>query len=88
MAKYLFREASAENPAGGLTDAEIRDTLAAWLAGRTKPRKILILPPDITRNNSHAGPVTRMLCELLPDAAIDVMPALGTHVPMTPEEMD
>ena len=28
-----------------------------------------------------------MLCELLPDAEIDVLPALGTHVPMTEEEI-
>ncbi len=90
MANYLFTEATA--PTGlttGLTDAEIRTQLAAWLIRRSAPpKKVLILPPDITRNNSHAGPITRMLCELLPDAAIDVMPALGTHVPMTEDEMD
>ena len=82
---YLFKEATAPN---GLTDAEIRAVIEDWLSRHDKPKKILILPPDITRNNSHAGPVTRMLCELLPQAKIDVMPALGTHVAMTEEEMD
>ena len=82
---YQIKEAAA---ATGLTDAEIKDMLAVYLSGKAKPAKVLIIPPDITRMNSYAGPVTRMLCELLSDAAIDVMPALGTHIPMTPEEMD
>ncbi len=82
---YVFKKADSVD---GLRDEEIRDMLSAYLDKQTKPKKILILPPDITRNNSHAGPITRMLCELLPEAKIDVMPALGTHVPMTPEEMD
>ncbi len=82
---YDFKKADS---ADGLSDENIRTMLASWLERHDKPNKILILPPDITRNNSHAGPITRMLCELLPNAAIDVMPALGTHVPMTEEEMD
>ncbi len=82
---YQFKEATAPN---GLSDAEIRAELSNWLKRHPKLDKILILPPDITRFNSYAGPITRMLCEMNPNAKIDIMPALGTHVPVTEEEMD
>jgi len=50
--------------------------------------KILIIPPDITRLNSGAGELTVLLHEILPDSCkVDIMPALGTHVPMTECEM-
>jgi len=51
---------------------------------------VLIVPPDITRSNSGAGELTRMLVEHITsinaEAKIDVLPALGTHFPMTAEE--
>ncbi|MCD8351781.1 MAG: lactate racemase domain-containing protein [Planctomycetaceae bacterium] len=72
----------------GLHDDEIATLLADHLSTRPKPRRALIIPPDITRLNSHAGPITRMLLDLLDGADIDILPALGTHIPMTPEEMD
>ena len=47
-------------------------------------KRLLILPPDITRLNSRAGEITAYLYQKLHDSVhIDIMPALGTHVPMT-----
>ncbi len=47
-------------------------------------KRLLIIPPDITRLNSRAGEITAHLWERLHDSVhIDIMPALGTHVPMT-----
>ena len=50
------------------------------------PKKILVIPPDITRLHSNAGELTRILYELW-DAAngttFDILPAIGTHTPMT-----
>ncbi len=82
-----YRITKATTPAG-LSDDDIGKILRDRLAAMPTPRRVLIIPPDITRLNSHAGPITRMLVEMLEGAAIDVMPALGTHIPMTPEEMD
>lgn len=46
--------------------------------------RLLILPPDITRLNSRAGEITAYLYKRLHGSIhIDIMPALGTHVPMT-----
>ncbi len=72
--------------ANGLSDQELRAALAQSLAGRTL-RKVLILPPDYTRMYSGAGKITRMYYELLAKTCqIDILPALGTHAPMTREE--
>ena len=52
------------------------------------PRRVLLVPPDITRLNSGAGNLTARLYERLsPDADVDVLPAIGTHEPMTETEI-
>ncbi|RMD81425.1 MAG: DUF2088 domain-containing protein [Lentisphaerae bacterium] len=52
------------------------------------PKKILILPPDHTRLYSGAGALTNFAWELFgQQAQIDIMPALGTHSPMTREQI-
>ena len=74
-----------ENKAG-LTDAEMKEALKASLEGKNL-KKVLLLPPDFTRMYSYAGRLTAMYYELLsPTCEVDIMPALGTHVPMTEEE--
>ncbi|MDE0085813.1 MAG: lactate racemase domain-containing protein [Candidatus Poribacteria bacterium] len=50
------------------------------------PKKILVIPPDITRFHSNAGELTRILYELWNAAngtTFDILPAIGTHAPMT-----
>ncbi|MBI9016513.1 MAG: DUF2088 domain-containing protein [Phycisphaerae bacterium] len=50
-------------------------------------KKVLILPPDLTRFHSDAGVLTNDLYHLLgSDCHVDVIPTLGQHVPHTPEE--
>jgi len=70
----------------GIPAEVLRDALAKSLEGRDL-KKVLILPPDYTRMYSGAGKITAIYYELLKDKCqVDVMPALGTHVPMTQEE--
>src|SRR5215471_14677929 len=53
----------------------------------TKPKRVLLLPPDITRMHSGAGKLTEIFYNLLKDEAeIHVIPTLGQHVPHTREE--
>ncbi len=50
------------------------------------PKNILVIPPDITRLHSNAGELTRILYELWDTAdgtTFDILPAIGTHAPMT-----
>ena len=53
----------------------------------SRPRKVLLIPPDLTRSHSQAGPIVQILYKMLAsDAQVDIMPALGTHVAMSAEE--
>ena len=70
----------------GIRAQALREALAKSLEGR-KLQKVLILPPDFTRMYSGAGKITAIYYDLLKDTCqVDIMPALGTHVPMTKEE--
>ena len=52
-------------------------------------RKVLLLPPDHTRLNSGAGQLTRLLYHrLAPATQVDILPAIGTHNPMAPADLD
>jgi len=49
--------------------------------------KVLIVPPDYTRLPSRSGELTEYCWRYLGDSLTDVLPALGTHTPMTPEQI-
>ena len=51
-------------------------------------RKVLLIPPDITRSHSGAGSITAYYYKALTKrgSTVHILPALGTHAPMTPEE--
>ena len=56
---------------------------------RLKPnlRRVLLLPPDLTRAHSGAGWITETIYHLLPKSCdIHVIPTLGQHVPHTEAE--
>ena len=53
-----------------------------------QPKRILLLPPDMTRFHSDAGNLTEILYQqLAPQAHIDIMPTIGTHFPMIAGEI-
>ncbi|NMA47217.1 MAG: DUF2088 domain-containing protein [Lentisphaerae bacterium] len=76
-------------PTLAISDAEKLALLREALAKIKRPlKKVLIIPPDFTRFNSNAGPLTNMLYKLLsPTTQVDIIPALGTHFPMTEHEI-
>ncbi len=55
---------------------------------KLRPRKkVLAVPPDFTRFHSKAGELTDMAYEYYGDRLTDVLPALGTHKPMSESEL-
>lgn len=72
------------SPTTVITDAELRTAVGGALAKLGSRRRVLAVPPDITRLFSRSGPVLAAAEELYGPALVDVLPALGTHVPMTP----
>jgi len=58
-------------------------------SARLKPnlRRVLLLPPDLTRAHSGAGWITETIYNLLPKSCdVHVIPTLGQHVPHTEAE--
>lgn len=52
-------------------------------------KRVLVLPPDHTRLNSQAGPITAMAYEWLSARGVhvDILPTLGTHNAMTKKQL-
>ncbi len=73
----------------GLSGQEILSGVLASIEGE-KPKRALLLPPDFTRYHSNAGLITNMYYHVLTDRGcnVDIMPALGSHVPVTREQAD
>jgi nickel-dependent lactate racemase len=76
------------------TDVEIdslfSQVLAQACAEPGKVSSVLLIPPDITRFHSRAGFLTGIAYRYLTRAGIDVkvLPALGTHIPLTAAECE
>lgn len=70
-------------PSEELTRDELRAGLFAALEQLGQRRKVLVVPPDFTRAHSFAGVMTRFAYEFYGSRLTDVLPALGTHSPMT-----
>ena len=81
----IYRIANSEK---GLESHEIEEALIESLDGRSL-KNVLILPPDFTRYHSNAGFITNYYYHYLTDRGcnVDLLPTLGTHVPMTSEQI-
>ena len=51
-------------------------------------RRVLAVPPDITRLHSQAGWLTCAAWEYFGESLKAVLPAIGTHAPMQPAQLD
>lgn len=71
-----------------ITPQEVKDILNKVFDGMGVKNRVLALPPDHTRLNSFAGPITEMIYGYFGDKLTDIMPALGTHAPMTDAQLD
>jgi nickel-dependent lactate racemase len=70
-----------------LTPRQLNDLLLEGLAKLGPRNKVLAVPPDQTRAHSRAGELTRYAWQYYGDRMQAVLPALGTHFPMNPEQI-
>ncbi|OHB59159.1 MAG: D-mannonate epimerase [Planctomycetes bacterium GWF2_42_9] len=75
------------NPQASLTAEDLKANLFSALDKIGKRKKVLVIGPDITRMYSRAGELTYMAYQYYGDKLTDILPALGTHVPMTHDEI-
>jgi nickel-dependent lactate racemase len=84
----FFLEGSPQSVIDELRARTLVQSLLAQLRGRGPLRRVLLLPPDLTRLHSWAGFLTCELYEQLHQSCeIAVLPAVGTHLPMTADEL-
>ena len=70
-----------------LSDEDLKEGLSAALDKLGRKKKVLVIPPDITRFYSKAGELTEMAWQYYGEILTDILPALGTHVAMTIPEI-
>ena len=79
-----FAVGSAETE---LPAEEIRTGLFEALGKLGERQRVLAVPPDFTRFHSKSGELTELAWEFYGDRLADVLPALGTHKPMSDEQI-
>lgn len=84
----MSNEVQISNDGFGLTDSQIKEQLKRALSGFPKLDRVLLIPPDVTRLNAYAGEIYFFLYQMLEDSEVFILPALGTHMPMTQEELN
>ena len=75
-------------PDAVLTDQDIGRAMTGALRRIGPKKRVLAIPPDMTRYHSMAGRLTEIAWEYYGESLTDVLPALGTHAAMTGEEIE
>lgn len=75
------------SPQSNLSADDLRKGLYEALEKIGEKKKVLVVPPDFTRFPSRAGELTEMSWNYYGDVLTDILPALGTHTPMTDDQI-
>ena len=81
---YFARGSVSDN----LSSADLEQGLAEAFGRLGKRRRVVLVPPDITRLHSRAGDMACCAWRYYGKRISNVLPALGTHSPMTPAQID
>jgi nickel-dependent lactate racemase len=79
----FFAAGSAESD----LSPRLQELLADTLVKLGSPGRVLIVPPDQSRVHSQAGALTRYAWEFYGERLQAILPALGTHAAMQPDEI-
>jgi nickel-dependent lactate racemase len=71
-----------------LSSEDLKNGLFTALKKIGVRKKVLAVPPDFTRFHSKAGEMTTYIYQYYKENLKDILPALGTHSPMTDEQID
>ena len=79
---------SSGGPDVSLSADDLRAGLHEALEKLGSRKNVIAVPPDITRLPSQAGPLTRFVHEYYGDQLTAILPATGTHFPMSDEQIE
>jgi nickel-dependent lactate racemase len=71
-----------------LTGQQLKGLLEESLAKLGQRIRVLAVPPDQSRMHSRAGDLTRFAWEYFGERLKAILPALGTHTPMQPAQLE
>ena len=78
---------AAGSPSHALSARDLEEGLVRALDALGPRRKVIAVPPDITRFHSHAGELTQSAFVYFGERLTHILPATGTHTPMTEPEI-
>ena len=81
----IYYQRGSENEV--INSGELKEAVFKTLEKLGKKNKVLAIPPDFTRVHSRAGELTQYVWEYYGNKLTDILPALGTHAPMTNDEI-
>jgi len=81
----LFFETGSEQ--SDLSVVDLEEGLFHALRALGRRDRVLAIPPDMSRFHSRAGDLTRSAYEFYGERLSAILPALGTHAPMTPGQI-
>jgi nickel-dependent lactate racemase len=71
-----------------LDSSDLKGALEGVFPKWRNRKKVMLIPPDITRLHSRAGEISSLSFEYFQERVQAVLPALGTHAPMDKEERE
>lgn len=81
----LFSKGSTEKK---FSYMEVQNALYEIFEKLGSKKRVLVIPPDFTRYHSQAGLITEIAWKYYKDNLKDILPAIGTHYPMTEKEIE
>jgi nickel-dependent lactate racemase len=81
----IYYQSGSENTVMSSNDLEYGVFSSLVKLGQRK--KVLAVPPDFTRFHSRSGDITTLIYNYYKENLKDILPALGTHSPMTEKEI-
>jgi nickel-dependent lactate racemase len=82
----IYYKSGSENTVIG--PKELESGIYSALDKLGSREKVLVVPPDCTRFHSRAGELTTLIYNYYKSGLKDILPALGTHAPMSDHEID
>jgi nickel-dependent lactate racemase len=71
-----------------LSKVDLKEAIFSSLDKIGIKNKVLAVPPDFTRFHSQAGIITEFVYDYYKDKLVDVLPATGTHYPLSKNERE
>ena len=81
----IYFETGSKNTS--LSAKDLKQGLFEALDIMGEKKKVLAVPPDYTRLPSRSGELTEFAWQYYGDKLTDILPALGTHTPMTDQQI-